>query len=115
MRAAEGAGDNTGDVATLTNVASRDLKTEAWVVTLDGLGDGVEAMERIVGHVEVDRRQGRAIGGDVAIRGQKAESLYVRGSIGEIVHTFVEASVGGRLDKATGQVKIVQNFCDSFN
>jgi hypothetical protein len=92
-----GAGGNTGDVASLADVASCDLKTEGWVVTLDGLRDRVKTMEGIVGHLEVERRQLRAIGGNVTIRGQKAESLHVRGGVRKVVHTLVEASVSGRL------------------
>ena len=80
------------------------------MVTLDGLREGVETTKGIVGHLQVEWKQNRAISGDVTIRGQEAESLHVRRGDRKIVHTFVETSVSGRLDDGTGQVKIEQNF-----
>jgi hypothetical protein len=105
-----GAGDNTGDIAAPADVTSCDLKTEGWMVALDGLRDGVEAMKRVVGHLKVERGQHRAVSGNVAIRGQEAESLNVGRGVHKVVHTLVETSVSGGFHNGTGQVKIVQNF-----
>jgi hypothetical protein len=74
------------------------------------LRDGVEAVERVVGHLKVEGRERRTFSGDDAVRGQETEGLHVGRSVGEIIHTFVETSVCCSFDEGTGQIKIVQDF-----
>ena len=94
-----GAGDDAGDVAAFANVTSCYFKTEGRMVAFDELSDGVKAVERIVSDFEVQRRQCRALSGDNAGEGQVTEGEDIRRSVVvEVVHAFIEASMGGGLD-----------------
>ena len=91
-------------------MASRDLESEGRVIALDGLGDGIQAMKGVVGHLEIKWGENGTIGGDMTIGGQKAESLDVRWRIHEVVHAFIKTCMRRSFDEGAGQIKIVQNF-----
>ena len=105
-----GTGDDAGEVSALAYMTSEYFKAKSWVIAFDGLRDRVEAMERIVCDVEVERRQDRAISRNRPIGGEEAKGLHIRRSVGEIIHPFVEASMGRCFDERTREIKIIHNF-----
>jgi hypothetical protein len=105
-----GTRDDTGKVSTPSDVASGDLEAKSGVVAFDGLRDGIEAMKRIVGDVEIEGGQNGTISWNRTIRGEEAKGLHVRRGVGEVIHAFVETSVSGGFDDGAGQIKIIENF-----
>jgi hypothetical protein len=65
------------------------------MVTFDQLRDGIEAVKRVVSHLEVERREERAVGGDDTVRREQTQGLYVGRRINKIIHAFIEAGMGG--------------------
>ena len=105
-----GAGGNRAKVTTAADVAGVDLETQSGMVAPNGLGDGVQAIEGVVGDGKVHRGQGRTIhSGCRAIRGQTAQRINVRWSRVKVVHTLVEAGVRGSFDQGAFNIVVIKN------
>jgi hypothetical protein len=80
------------------------------MLATDGRRQFVEAIERIVGDLQVDKRDVHTIGVDDAVVSQVSKMLDVGRRFVEIVHTFVKTCMCGSFDGRAAKVKVIHDL-----
>jgi hypothetical protein len=87
-----------------------DLETETGMLAGDRRGQFVETFKGVVRDVQIEKGKVQTVRIDHATIGQISQKLDVGVRLVEVVHSFVEARVGGSFDGRAAKVEVVHDL-----